>query len=216
MLNGVRLNRCVLTWIVTSVFGAPLASPTATAAPIQFQFAGQLDNVTGNFAGTAWSGVLVGDPFTVAFTFESTTADALLADTTRGVYAQTINAFSVQIGAASDSGLMFNGSINVYNDHATEHDYFHASGFLSNNVTATVEFRDAARAAFNSDALPASLDPGSFPFRQFSLTVPAGGTIRGTIDLPVVPEPNAITLILAACAIAWLPFRPWRVLVEAS
>ncbi len=137
----------------------------------------------------------VGNSFSVTYTFESTAADTLAADSTRGVYAQAISAMLVQIGAASDNMLAFPGSVQVWNDHATEDDQYNASGFISNNVSVLVEFEDATRTAFANDALPTSVNLGAFGVRKFLLTVPTGGSIGGAVG---VPEPTAAVMAAAA------------------
>jgi hypothetical protein len=173
----------------------------AVAHDEHFSFNGTISNVTGNFAGTAWSGVQIGDPFTIEMTFDGHTLDSH-PDATRGTYAQAITAYSLQIGTASDSNLTFNGTINVWNNNPTEDDQFDASAFLSNNVSALLVFEDPTRTALTTAALPSSLNLGAFSVRSFSISVPGGGGIGGPV---AVPEPAGA--MLAVSSLFGLAFR---------
>jgi MYXO-CTERM domain-containing protein len=177
---------------VTLLLAVGHASP-ASAIDTGYTFTGLVSQKTGDFSGTLWNSVSVGDPFTMVLAYDPLATDTNL-DPTVGTYPQVIYAALLQIGDAADTNLASNGTINVWNNNTTEGDQFDATTVMSNNVTAFLLLEDPTQTAFSDTNLPSQLDMTRFSVRQLSLTTPGASLVVHVF----VPEPGSAALAAAA------------------
>ena len=217
------------------LIGMALAAiPDATAAPIQFSMTGTID--VQFQVGPLPPGIFHGAPFEAILSYDLATSDSRPDDPSRGFYSTTSredNFLLIRIGESvirSDDPLTFDVSNDRDIVDPMAIDGFPDDSFSILNVPFlgnfehsnlnSIVFRwtDPTRMAFDSDALPTTLDPSQF-FDPFALNftppqfVPAfieistfqidprvtQFTLRAFVDLiTVIPEPSALSLLLVA------------------
>lgn len=102
------MNRRAMLALYAIVMHAPFAS----AAIVPFNFSGTVDAVN----STIFNGIAgLGDPFTVTFDVETTTADSATGDSGVGRYSNAVTALSFQVGSYSGSAA-FPVTFQVTND----------------------------------------------------------------------------------------------------
>lgn len=190
-------------WLVGAVLVAmPLHQ--ASASIVKHDFAGQVLSSQGNWIT---NGVAVGDPVTGFFAYDLATPDGdpssdggLYLLSQPDIFALTVDGFvfsagPVQISVANDGG----GSFDQFNYKVTPPV---SSGALTLS-SGYIVLEDSTATAFNSGALPVSLNLGDFDIARVWLGAdPAGGSVLGIIitSLTLVPEPGSLLLLVTGLA----------------
>jgi len=190
-------------------------------------FTGEVTSVDNRLGGVP-PGIDVGDPFTVTYTFESTTPDAFPLDLQRGFYRDAMTSMSFTL-----DGQVFSfavrpdgaGPANIGNvidvwdnlvDGRTDMYQVWAQSAFGSGDFFSVQIQMQERRlpgqplpdVLTSDALPVTIDPSQFTFRRFfavdfdhnSIT---DGRVEANITglLTPIPEPSAWAMLLAGLGV---------------
>ncbi len=172
----------------------------AEASTVRFKFGGTITEVSGPIPAP----VIVGDPFTVAYHFDSTTPDTDPAPNF-GAYTGAINFIEGNVGSfiVPDGS----GDISVLNDGFAGDSY--GAKVSSPISTISISLTDFGFGAFQDDSLPVDLPFALFDSRHFLIHVDVGPTFweaTGTIEAfssEILPDPcypdcnNSGTLTIA-------------------
>lgn len=190
---------------------------TALAAPITFEFGGSVETITGT-PPSPWDTVVIGDRWSIAFTFESTSPDYFPGSDV-GAYDLAISHYELTIGSASESGAPTGGGIflNVgtppgnYDYKVFVHGVAPAptTGFFLQLVDG------AAPYPFSSDSLPltqpdlAAFD-GVMEFKLNPRAPFADPFLWGLGGSVTVPEPGTLALLGLGTACLGRARRHWQ------
>ncbi len=190
----------------------------ANAAPITFTVDGTVGSVTPNLSG---AGVAAGDPFSMTYTFESTTAPRAGSNSSFAVF-DALTSLSFTAGAASGSSSSAS-EIQVDNAPGAPNDRYAVVSRASQGLTgptlnglglnfASFRLDDLSNTVFsNALTLPTSLSFSSFTSGSFFVFYGPNldGLINGNVTdirtATAVPEPTTLTLMglgLAGIALA--------------
>ncbi|MEM6503843.1 MAG: PEP-CTERM sorting domain-containing protein [Planctomycetota bacterium] len=184
-----------MTWIAASGVSVLAWYGTAEAALIA-QFTATLNEVSAQLS----DGFNVGETVVGFYQFDETTLDsndsAFLADYL------AIDDFRVEFSGGYTASAT-SGEIEV-DDFTTSTDTYLARSLGpvtgttvsgSSPVSMRIELLDLSATAFDSDALPLSLDLTDFDIREFTIFFSAGQITGELTSLSIVPEPASFILI---------------------
>ncbi len=188
---------------ILSAVGILCFSITARAAPVTWEFTGQLTLVN-DLDGSLEGVFSVGMPFSGQYTFESTTPDSSYIDPTFGRYEDAVTGISGILGEVpffETPGLA--GSISVFNDVSIAgFDGYGVSGvteFLGARVRFTLSLGDTTGSVLLDDSLPLTPpDLSGFDSTLFILELePDGDALFGEIT-SLVPEQGTLVLMVVS------------------
>jgi hypothetical protein len=185
--------------LCVAVVSASYASP-AQAYQQTFQFTGAVTSVTGTAGFTApWPnvGAVVGDPASLTFTFETTTADTSGAIDV-GTYYNGISAVTFSMGAVSTSYVPTSSIFFLRDNVPLGYDLYEIGmNPLPGGSELKLQLVDNTSTVFTGDTLPAVLNFPAFDQRTIRATAPSGNpfntpTVNIRLDTfaVVVPEPS--------------------------
>lgn len=193
------LGRCLTTMAV--LIGTTMASDTARAAMITFEFGGVVTSVQ-DPTGALDGGVEVADEFFGTFTFDSETPDSLPGDPTVGNYRFANALMTLSIGSlVVDSASEQNHGITVENNWLGFSDSFSMGswGFDSGGLWVAelyLQATDWTMVALDDDTLPTSPDDlAGFSAKELVFVGQGGFNVHGSIT-SFTPEPSAILLLV--------------------
>ncbi|MBZ0172093.1 MAG: hypothetical protein K8E66_06915 [Phycisphaerales bacterium] len=155
-------------------------------------FAGDITAVNGDFSGTAFAGIAVGDAWNWSYMFEAGTADAM-PDASLGIYDDPFVSSLITVGTGSTSDFGTQQGISVTDNHFFFNDSYTVDIFdVDNQLDFELFLGDPTQAALSSDGLPTQLNPGDFSTRTFRIFGPNGSSADGVI---LVPAPGALMVL---------------------
>ncbi len=187
--------------IMLSALGILCFSITARAAPVTWEFTGQLTSVR-DLDGSLEGVFSVGMPLSGQYTFESTTPDSSYIDPTYGRYEDAVTSISGIVGEVPFFEIPgLTGSISVFNDVFIAgfdgYSVFGVTEFLGAPVSFTLTLGDTTGSVFFDDSL--SLTPpdlSAFDSNFFGLELePDGDALSGEFTV-LVPEPGTLVLMV--------------------
>lgn len=217
--RGISVGLGVMVWGLLSlgVSGMP-----ATAAPVTFQFSGQLTSVIGG--GLTAAGFSAGQSFVGSYTFESTSSK-VPSTPGIGIY-QALTSLTATVGSYTVTLVpgMLNGSITIYNNYVSSlygtRDLYSVGAQVSGGVVNGLspfgfglDFIDPSHTAFDSEALPSSPpNLSSFASKTAGFYFQGGSSLQGEIhSLSAVPVPAAVLLFgTGLTALIGLGTGSWR------
>ncbi len=177
---------------VLAVYGlfSTFAPAAANADQVTFQFGGVITSVNNDPSSplpTPWSGLSAGQSWSMTYVFDSTTPNSSL-DGNFGQYMPLVS-YSLTAGGNTENGLANTGIIQVFGNPASGSVGYMMTGFLGSLPGGSfgISLSDPTLTAFNSNALPITLDLTKLPDRSFFLftALSDGGTqsaVSGTVD----------------------------------
>ncbi|MFN7727207.1 MAG: PEP-CTERM sorting domain-containing protein [Rubrivivax sp.] len=182
----------------------------ATAAPAAYQWGGDVTQVSFDPVDPTGGAVQAGSRLGLTLRFDTATADAL-ADPHTGAYAFTGPPFGVFVQLGSWAVVLRNITIAIVDGTGSDPDQllvYATEGLdagLSDFMSFSLVLQDDSGSAFNSDALPTTLDSlggfnvADFAFRQ-QFTDTMGQFVQVDMQGHVVPEPTTVGLVLCGLA----------------
>ena len=168
-----------------------LVAASATAAlggTLTFEFSGAIEEREGPLPAP-FQNVVIGDPFSLAYTFDVDAPDLNQADPDLGWYATV--GYELTAGGASQSGVSdIPASIFVYVGQQRYATTFYDQGLI---IAGILDFEPDT---ILTDALPKTLDLGALTDALFDFGT-AAGFARGRIT-KVVPEPAGAAMLIGA------------------
>ena len=164
-----------------------LQAVPAEAHLVEFEFGGIVTSVDPGILGCdpPWDQVSVGDPWSIVYTFESTTPDTDGASD-HGAYA-AITCYTLNVGGnvVHDSGLA-GEHISIFSNRPVGWDQYEVRISLPSGYQWFMQLDDDTNTAWNTDELPLCGDIvlSNFGIRNFTLSgfVGFGCEIRGSVD----------------------------------
>jgi hypothetical protein len=179
--------------------GALSLGQCAYAAPLTFQFTGTVDGMLDPAARPApWDAIAIGDPWTLTYTFETTTPDTQ-SSPNLGTYDGAILSYSLIVGPVSRNTLSF-GEIYIYDEEPGDFDQYELHIFPpGSNPIYLFQLDDSSGNSWSTDALPTNLNLGGFDSAMDLRIAGNGGSwnIRGPVQsFAVIPEPSVTFALL--------------------
>lgn len=212
--------------IMSGVLSLSVTLAPAIAAPVTFQFSGQLTSLIGG--GLTAAGFSVGQSFVGSYTFESTSSNVYDANPNKAIYnaltslTATIGSYTVTL--VPDPDLR---EIQIHNNlgsSISRRDAYivgsRVTGAVVNGLSPVdffIDLIDPSHTAFDSDALPSSPpNLSSFATKRASFGffsgAPENSLLHGEIhSLTAVPVPAAVLLFgTGLTALIGLGAGSWR------
>ena len=179
----------------------------ASAALFTFEFSGEVVAMYSDLGGpppSPWNAVQIGDPWSLTYTFESTTPDNNIQPEF-GNYSGALLSYILAVGPASESAAL-DDYISIENSHAFR-DAYDLNIVAPSDKDLRLLLIDNTDTSWSTDALPTNLNLAGFNHKELLITGPSATFvwwIQGDVEtFAVVPEPAAGLLAMLPIAVHW-------------